>query len=98
MGYGGFGHNGGARRKADYGTFYFLRLCAISRQYFFVRKKRVVNTTNQLAEDIKNSFELEELNKEIISKMNRAVAIETGSINVGVFAFLSERGHKNKSG
>lgn len=44
-------------------------------------KYKVVNTTNQLAEDIKNSFELEELNKEIISKMNRAVAIETGSIN-----------------
>jgi len=44
-------------------------------------KYKVVNTTSQLADDIKNSFELEELNKEIIRKMQNAVALETGSIN-----------------
>jgi len=44
-------------------------------------KYKVVNTTSQLAKDIKNSFELEELNKEIISKMQNAVSLETGSIN-----------------
>lgn len=44
-------------------------------------KYKIVDTTEQLAGDIKDSFNLEELNSEIISKMNRAVAMETGSIN-----------------
>ena len=42
---------------------------------------KVANATTKIAEDIKGSFNLEELNNNIINKMNRAVALETGSIN-----------------
>ena len=42
---------------------------------------KVSDATKKIAEDMKNSFDLSELNKNIISKMNKAVAIETGSIN-----------------
>lgn len=42
---------------------------------------KVINATNRIAEDIKDGFDLEELNNNIVNKMNRAVALETGSIN-----------------
>lgn len=42
---------------------------------------KVANATSRIAEDIKDNFELEELNDNIINKMKKAVAIETGSIN-----------------
>lgn len=44
-------------------------------------KYKVANKTSELAKDIKNSFDLDSLNNEIIAKMNRAVSLETGSIN-----------------
>lgn len=42
---------------------------------------KVGDATNQVAQDIKDGFDLEELNNDIMQKMNRAVAFETGSIN-----------------
>lgn len=42
---------------------------------------KVVDATNQIAEGIKDGFDLEELNNDIIQEMNKAVAFETGSIN-----------------
>lgn len=44
-------------------------------------KYKVANKTSELAKEIKNSFDLDSLNNEIIAKMNRAVSLETGSIN-----------------
>ncbi len=42
---------------------------------------KVANAANNVAKDIKASFDLENLNSSIMSEMNKAVAIETGSIN-----------------
>lgn len=42
---------------------------------------KVVDAASQIAEDIKDSFDLEGLNSDIMREMNRAVTIETGSIN-----------------
>lgn len=42
---------------------------------------KVADATNKIAEDIKDGFDLEGLNNEIMREMNRAVAMETGSIN-----------------
>lgn len=42
---------------------------------------KVANAANNVAKDIKSSFDLENLNSSIMSEMNKAVAIETGSIN-----------------
>lgn len=47
-------------------------------------KYKVARATNQLAEEMKNSFDLEKINNDFMSKMDRAVAIETGSINAKV--------------
>ena len=60
---------------------------------------KVANATTQIAEDIKNSFDLEELNNEIIQKMNRAVEIETGAINtnVGIKAIIREENRKPRT-
>ena len=60
---------------------------------------KVANATTQIAEDIKNSFNLEELNNEIIQKMNKAVEIETGAINtnVGIKAIIREENRKPRT-
>ena len=42
---------------------------------------KVSKATNQIAEDIKDGFDLEGLNNDIMNEMNKAVAFETGSIN-----------------
>lgn len=44
-------------------------------------KYKVAKATEQLAGDMKDSFNLDDLNNVIIKEMNKAVSIETGSIN-----------------
>lgn len=44
-------------------------------------KYKVEKATNRMAQGIKEGFNLEGLNNEIMREMNKAVAIETGSIN-----------------
>lgn len=42
---------------------------------------KISKATNQMAKDIKDGFDLEGLNNDIMREMNKAVAFETGSIN-----------------
>lgn len=42
---------------------------------------KISKATNQMAKDIKDGFNLEGLNNDIMREMNKAVAFETGSIN-----------------
>lgn len=42
---------------------------------------KVANATNKMAQDIKDGFDLEGLNNDIMNEMNMAVACEKGSIN-----------------
>lgn len=60
---------------------------------------KIVNATTDMAEDIKDSFNLEELNSEIINKMNRAIEIETSAINtdVGIKAIIREENRKPRT-
>ena len=60
---------------------------------------KVVNATNHIAEDIKDNFDLEELNNELIGKMNRAIEIETSAINtdVGIKAIIREENRKPRT-
>lgn len=44
-------------------------------------KYKVANATNKMAQEMKNSFDLDSMNDEIINKMNRAVNVETGRIS-----------------
>ena len=44
-------------------------------------KYKVEKATNRMAQGIKEGFNLNGLNNEIMREMNKAVAIETGSIN-----------------
>lgn len=44
-------------------------------------KYKVTKATKQLAQEMKDGFNLEELNKEIVAEMQNAVAIETNAIN-----------------
>lgn len=45
------------------------------------RKRQITDTAKKLANSVNDSFDLEKINDDIISKMNRAVSLETGSIN-----------------
>lgn len=60
---------------------------------------KVVNATNHIAEDIKDNFDLEELNNELIGKMNRAIEIETNAINtdVGIKAIIREENRRPRT-
>lgn len=60
---------------------------------------KVADATSKIAEDMKNSFDLEELNNEIIQKMNRAVEIETNAINtdVGIKAIIREENRRPRT-
>ena len=42
---------------------------------------KISKATNQMAKDIKDGFDLEGLNNDVMREMNKAVAFETGSIN-----------------
>lgn len=44
-------------------------------------KYKVANATNKMAQEMKNSFDLDSMNDEIVNKMNRAVNVETGRIS-----------------
>lgn len=44
-------------------------------------KYKVAKAANNVAKDIKRNFELDRLNNDIVYEMNRAISMETGSIN-----------------
>lgn len=60
---------------------------------------KVVNATNHIAEDIKDNFDLEELNNELVGKMNKAIEIETNAINtdVGIKAIIREENRRPRT-
>ena len=45
------------------------------------RKKKIIDTAKDLASSVNKSFEIQKINDEIYRKMQKAVAVETGSIN-----------------
>ena len=62
-------------------------------------KYKVAGGAGKLADDLKDNFNLDELNNKIVQKMNRAVEIETNAINtdVGIKAIIREENRKPRT-
>lgn len=62
-------------------------------------KYKVAGAAGKLADDLKDNFNLDELNNKIVQKMNRAVEIETNAINtdVGIKAIIREENRKPRT-